>query len=126
VDLAVQQHKVKTDFRQAPGSQVQSAHQIPTAAAKELVNYSRNDAITALMPREWHQAFDRGWKDWAHQQQGKTVTVEEFLRVLDRSVEAVPELRGRTSETMSWLFQLEAYQTLGLKPTDVFRVPFSS
>jgi hypothetical protein len=97
-------------------------------AARELTGYSRDSAVTALMPRELHKAFDDGWKDWARAQAAQgitTVTVEEFLRELDRAAEAVPELRGRTSDTMSWLFRHEAYDTLGLKQTDVFRMPFS-
>ncbi len=75
------------------------------------------------MPRELHTAFDAGWKAWAREQvaAGRTqVTVQEFLQVLNRAAEAVPGLRGRTSDTMSWLFHIEAYKTLGLKPTDVF------
>lgn len=129
VDMAVQEHKVKTAFREGSGTAVQSAHMIPSAAARELEEYSRNSAITALLPRELHKAFDDGWKAWAHAQAAEgitTVKVEEFLQQLDRAAEAVPELRGRTSDTMSWLFRHEAYQTLGLKPTDVFRMPFAN
>ncbi len=128
VDMAVQEHNVKTDFREGSGTAVQSAHMIPSAAARDLEAYSRNSAVTALMPRELHKAFDDGWKAWAQAKAAQgitTVKVEEFLLELDKAAEAVPELRGRTSDTMSWLFRHEAYRTLGLKPTDVFRMPFS-
>ncbi len=128
VDVAVQPHDVKTAFREGPGSAVQSAHQIPSSAARDLAGYSRSKAVTSLMPRQFHGAFDAGWKNWSHAQVAAgrtTVTVEEFLRVLEQSVEAVPQLRGRTADTMTWLFQIEAYGTLGLSPTDLLRIPFS-
>jgi hypothetical protein len=126
--MAVQPHNVKTQFREASGSAVQSAHLIPSSAAEEIVGYSRGKALTSLMPKQYHGAFDAGWREWslAQVKAGRTtVTVEEFLRVLDRSAEAVPQLAGRTSDTMSWLFRVEAYQTLGLSPGDLVRIPFS-
>jgi hypothetical protein len=128
VDAAVQEHNVKSAFREGTGKAVQSAHMIPSSATEDIVNYSRGKALTVLMPRESHAAFDAGWMSWARAQvaAGRTqVTVEEFLQVLDTAAEAVPNLRGRTSDTMSWLFHIEAYKTLGLKPTDLLRIPFS-
>lgn len=67
---------------------MQSAHQIPTSAAKNLIDYSRSQALTVLMPRDVHAAFDNAWKAWAREQVAKghdKVTVREFLRVLDQA-----------------------------------------
>ena len=107
---------------------MQSAHQIPTSAARDLFEYSRSRALTVLMPRDVHAAFDNAWKDWAREQVARgrtTVTVQEFLRVLDQAAAGVPQLKGRTADTMSWLFQVEAYQSLGLGPDDTLRLPYS-
>ena len=57
VDVAVQKHGEARDFREQSGTAVQSAHQIPTSAARDLFEYSRSRALTVLMPRDVHAAL---------------------------------------------------------------------
>jgi len=54
------------------------------------------------------------------------VTVAEWEEVLNRAIQSVPELRGRTADTISFMIRTELYQTLGLKPDQEIRVPYST
>ncbi len=68
VDLALQQHRDASVFRDAlgvSGADVQSAHIGPTSFLRDVAGYSRGDADTVLLPRGQHAAFDQVWKDWA-------------------------------------------------------------
>ena len=49
----------------------------------------------------------------------------EWERVLNDAADSVPGLRGRTADTMSFLIRTELYQTLGLKPDQLIRLPYS-
>jgi hypothetical protein len=128
VDLAVQKHSEKAEYRQGSGREVESAHMMPSSALKGVEGYRRGAALTVLLPKEVHRTFDNQWKAWSRKQaaQGiQQVRVHDFLRVLDEAAAAVPELHGRTAETMSWCFRHEVYQTLGLHPTDLLPLPYA-
>jgi hypothetical protein len=128
VDMAVQKHGQAKKYRAGSGKDAQSAHMVPTSAVKDLANYSRYSAVTALLPPDVHKRFDDYWKAWARRKVADGVdeiTVEELHKVLSEAAQSVPELQGRTADTMHWLFEIEFYQTLGLKPSDKLRVPYS-
>jgi hypothetical protein len=54
-----------------------------------------------------------------------TVTVKEWERILNAAAASVPGLRGRTAEPMSFMIRHELYQTIGLQPDHLKRIPFS-
>jgi hypothetical protein len=120
------------DYRLGSGKEVQSAHLVNSSSVRDLPDYVRGNALTILMPTKHHKAFDDYWKKWAKRKLASAkpgeevnVTVQEWERVLNEAVESVPELRGKTAGTMSWMIRNELYQTLGLKPGDLIRLPFS-
>jgi len=128
VDAAMQEHRDKTTYRQGSGRKVESAHGLPSSAVADVSGYRRNKAVTTLLPKNIHRRFDSGWKAWSRQRVAegqKEVRVDEFLRVLDEAAASVPELQGRMADTMSWCFRHEAYQTLGLEPDTMIRLPYS-
>lgn len=138
VDLAVQEHRDKTEYREGSGKDVQSAHMVNSSTVKNLENYVRDSAITVLLPKALHRAFDDYWKNWARERLDEaapgediSVTVAEWEKVLNDAAQSVPELRGRTADTMHFLIRTELYQTLGLKPDQKLepdqklRLPFS-
>ena len=132
VDLAAQEHRYKTAYRQGSGRDVQSAHLVNSSSLGDVPDYVRDKALTVLLPTKQHKAFDDYWKRWARNRSANAkpgeevrVTVKEWENVLNEAVESVPELRGKTAGTMSWMVHIELYQTLGLKPDDLIRVPYS-
>jgi RHS repeat-associated protein len=132
VDLAVQEHRHKSKYRKGSGKKVESAHMVNSSSVNELTNYVRDRALTVLLPKDAHKAFDDYWKNWARKklQQAKPgeevkVTVAEWEKVLNEAAESVPALRGRTADAMSVLIRTELYQTLGLKPDQLIRLPYA-
>lgn len=132
VDVAAQEHRHKTDYRAGSGREVQSAHTVNSSSVSGLPNYVRDKALTVLLPAKHHKAFDDYWKAWARERISKLkpgeepmVAVAEWEQVLNRALDSVPELRGRTADTMSFMIRTELYQTLGLKPDQLIRLPFS-
>jgi hypothetical protein len=141
VDVAVQSHEDKTLFREGSGRDVQSAHMVNSSSlkllsnssAEDLTQYVRDKALTVLMPREIHKAFDDNWKREAHRLLAEarakglpeTVSVADWERILNAAADAVPELKGRTADTMHVLIRHELYQTLGLSPETRLAIPFS-
>jgi hypothetical protein len=128
VDMALQEYRDKNEYRHGSGREVEAAHMGPSSALREVAGYSRSRALTALLPRESHQAFDRYWERWSREQVGQgrsQARVDEFLRVLKEAAESVPELRGRTADTMGFCFENEFFQVLNLKPEDTIRIPYA-
>ena len=132
VDLAVQEHRHKTKYREASGYRVQSAHMLNSSSARDVAEYVRDAALTVLMPRELHKAFDDYWKRWARERVAEAaqdepvrVTVAEWEQVLNDAADSVAGLRGRSADTMSFLIRTEIYQTLRLEPDQLLRVPYS-
>jgi hypothetical protein len=141
VDVAVQRHEDKTLFRQGSGRDVQSAHTVNSSSltllnktsAEDLTRYVRDKALTVLMPTEIHKAFDGNWMKEAHRLLAEarakglpeTVSVADWERILNAAADAVPELKGRTADTMHLLIRHELYQTLGLSPEARLAIPFS-
>jgi RHS repeat-associated protein len=132
VDLAAQEHRHKTDYRKGSGKDVQSAHMVNSSSVSDISDYVRDRALTALLPAKQHKAFDDYWKKWARDRLAAAkpgeelkVTVAEWEKVLNEAAESVPELSGRTAETMSFMIRTELYQTLGLQPDQLIRIPFS-
>jgi hypothetical protein len=130
VDLVVQPHSVASETRSAigvSGEDVQSAHHAPTAAVKDVPGYSREGALTVLLPRATHKAFDDFWKQWsiAQRQAGVTeVTVERFVGIVDQAIQQTPNIDAKTKGAMSWVLQNEFYKDLGLKPNDLIQLPY--
>lgn len=132
VDVAAQEHRHKTDYREGSGRQVQSAHMVNSSSVKDVAGYARERALTVLLPAKQHKAFDDYWKAWARDKLDKAkpgedvrVSVAEWEKVLNDALDSVPELRGRTADTMSFMIRVELYQTLGLKPDQLIRLPYS-
>jgi hypothetical protein len=130
VDVAAQKHRDKTDYRKDSGYQVQSAHMVNSSSVNDISDYVRDNAVTVLLPRDLHKKFDDYWKDWARKKIAKdgnkaTVTVAEWEKVLNDAADSVAGLKGRTADTMSFMIRTELYNTLGLKPGQRLRVPFS-
>ncbi|MDP1769178.1 MAG: hypothetical protein Q8L74_10310 [Nitrospirota bacterium] len=132
VDLAAQQHKEKTAFRLGSGKNVESAHMVNSSSVSELSNYVRDHALTVLLPRAQHRAFDDYWKKWArarikkaHPGEDVTITVAEWELVLIDAADSVPALKGRTAGAMSFMIRTELYQTLGLEPNQRIRLPYA-
>jgi RHS repeat-associated protein len=130
VDVAAQEHRHKGKYRQAAGRDVESAHLVNSSSVKDISNYVRDNAVTILLPKKQHKAFDRYWKNWARDRWQKAkpgesveVTVAEWEKILNEAAQSVPELRGRTADTMSFLIRTELYQTLRLRPDQLLRVP---
>ena len=130
VNLAVQPHSAASEVRGAlgvSGKDVQSAHHAPTAGVKTVAGYSREGALTVLLPRATHKAFDDYWKQWAiaQRQAGAThVTVERFVGIVDRAIQQTPNIDAKTKGAMSFVLQKEFYRDLGLKPTDLIPLPY--
>jgi hypothetical protein len=132
VDIAAQEHGAKTTYRKGSGTRVQSAHMVNTSSVKNVAGYVRDEALTVLLPRAQHAQFDKYWKDWAidrlkHPKPGVPkgmVTVAEWERVLNEAADSVPQLKGRSADTMAVMIRTELYQTLGLKPDQLLRLPF--
>jgi hypothetical protein len=130
-DAASQSHKHKTDFRAGSGELVESAHMVPTVVVKKVQDYSRSDALTVLLPKGTHRKYDKHWKKWARQRRRELrsqglpeyVSVAEWEAALNRAAASVPELAGRTADTMSFMIRTEFYQTLGLEPTLLLPLP---
>ena len=102
---------------------------VNSSSVSDLANYVRDHALTVLMPTPTHRAFDDYWKQWARLLNAITddpvITVADWERVLNDAAQSVPELRGRTADVMSFLIRTELYHTLGLKPDQLLRIPFS-
>ena len=132
VDLVLQPHGRASDARKAlgqSGKTTQSAHVGPTSALKGVEGYSRSGALTVLMPKDVHKAFDQYWKDWsmAQRRAGKThVTVDTFLGVMDKAVGQTPNLPQKTKNALSGRLFDEFYKELGLQPGDLIELPYSN
>lgn len=130
VDLKVQPHDVAREVRGAQGvsgKDVQSAHHAPSSAVKGRAGYSRGGALTVLLPRATHKAFDDFWAKWAIAQRkaGETqVTVGRFVEILDKAIGQTPNLDAKAKGAMSWIMQNEFYRDLGLQSTDLLDLPF--
>lgn len=104
-------------------------HLVPTTAVRHLPQYSRSSALTVLGFREQHGRFDRHWLDQcrainrANPGVQNELTVAEWEIMLNKALESVPEWQGRVAGTLSFMIRVELYQTLGLTPTDMLRVP---
>jgi hypothetical protein len=131
VDVAAQEHRHKGEHRKGSGKDVQSAHLVNSSSVSDVPGYIREKAVTVLLPAKQHKAFDDYWKAWA-QKKSKArpgeevkVTVAEWEKVLNSALDSVPELQRHTAYTMSVMIRTELYQTLGLKPDQLIRVPWS-
>jgi hypothetical protein len=133
VDVAAQEHRHKSEYREGSGKDVQSAHLVNSSSVSDVPSYIREKAVTVLLPANQHKAFDDYWKTWTRKRLARAkpgqevrITVAEWEKVLNRAIESVPELRGRTADTISFMIRTELYQTLGLRPDQMIRVPYST
>lgn len=130
VDLVVQPHSAASDYRAAlgvSGKDFQSAHVGPTAALKKVPGYSREGALTVLMPKATHKKFDDSWKAYslAQRQENITeVTVDEFLGVMNKAIEQTPDISQGSKNAMAGLL-FDEFMKLGLKPNDKIRLPYA-
>jgi hypothetical protein len=133
IDVAAQAHRDKTEYRTGSGKHVHSAHLVNSASVNDVPGYVREKALTVLLPANQHKAFDDYWKAWARAKLAKAqpgeevrVTVAEWEEVLNSALASVPELQGRTADTISFMIRTELYQTLGLKPDQLIRIPWGA
>jgi hypothetical protein len=132
VDLIVQPHSAASEVRSAlgvSGKDVQSAHHAPSSGMTGVSGYSRQGALTVLLPRATHKAFDDFWKQWsiAQRRAGVTqVTVERFVGIVDQAIQQTPNIDAKTKGAMSWVLQNEFYKDLGLKADDLITLPYSN
>jgi hypothetical protein len=130
VDLVVQMHSSATETRKAlgvKGKDIQSAHGVPTSALKDVPGYSRERALTVLLPRDTHKAFDDFWKEWSIAQRKKGIThatVDEFLEIMDKAIEQTPNLADKTKKAMAGNLFNEFYKELEMKPWDKIELPY--
>ncbi|MCB9302591.1 MAG: hypothetical protein H6566_18265 [Lewinellaceae bacterium] len=127
VDLALQRHKNKTKFRLGAGREVESAHLVNSSSLKNIPGYSRDSALTVLLPTRVHRKFDKHWKAKAREllKDQTHVKVAEWEKILNDAIESVPELKGRTGDTMSFAIRNELYHVQRLNADDLIRMPFS-
>jgi hypothetical protein len=131
VDVAAQEYRHSDKYRNGSGQDVESAHTVNSSSVSDVPGYIREKAVTVLLPKKQHKAFDDYWKAWARKKlkakpgEEVRVTVEEWEKVLNRALKSVPELQGRTADTISVIIRTELYQTLGLKSDQLIRVPWS-
>lgn len=132
VDLKVHPHSAASEVRAAKGvtgKDFQSAHHAPSAAVKGRPGYSREGALTVLLPPSTHKAFDDYWKQWsiAKRQAGITqVTVQEFVDVLNKAIDQTPNLDRKAKGAMSFIIHNEFYRDLGFQPLDLIDLPYSN
>jgi hypothetical protein len=129
VDLAVQPHSTASDARRAfgvSGKDVQSAHASPSSVLKNIPGYSREGALTILMPRAMHKQFDDYWKAWSIAQRHKGITevpVRTFLTVMDEAIMQTPGLSKKTKGAITGLI-VDEFLKMGLKFDDKITLPY--
>jgi hypothetical protein len=128
VDMAAHEHRHARTFREGSGRVSESAHLVPSSAMRKLENYSRSRALATFLSPDLHRKFDTHLMDWARKKVDSNVhevTVAEFHTALCDAANSVPELRGRTADTMRHMFDAEFYDRSGLPPDTKLRVPYS-
>jgi hypothetical protein len=152
-DIAVQSHNTKSRVRNLlglSGKDVESAHIGPTAALRELKNYSRGRALTSLLKKEFHGAIDVRWeraaKRLVRMREAKGLTGDALNKVsaaslrnsvsrairlsvskadFDKLSEAEQIAVRRKQGALQWKLFDEMHGHLGLKPNDLVRLPYS-
>jgi hypothetical protein len=130
VDLALQPHGSAPTARDElglTGKDAQSAHVGPTSALRDLSNYSRSEALTALLPPETHAAFDAHWKEWAQAQRrkGEThATIGELHKVMVDAIDQTPNLSAKTKGALAWQLEIELFHNLGLSESSTIALPY--
>lgn len=125
-----QTHSTAPTVRQAfsvSGSQWQSAHIVPQAVYRALraqgLAVSEGRALTTLLPRQAHAAFDRLWiREWNQAvATGRTIRVGDVYRWVSRAINAVDDrvidkgVKGAIDQRL----KSELFNDLGLALDDV-------
>jgi hypothetical protein len=112
VHAVVGEHGDASDRRAATGhtgSTRESAHIGATSLLRTLLGYSRRMAMTVLLPRAQHQAFDHHWMRWISNRRrairafGSSDFTAPLSDVLDAQRQALRQTPGLSAETRSTL-----------------------
>lgn len=128
----VQPHSSAPDTRAGmgvSGSTHQSAHIGPTSFLRGVDDYSRGGALTMIMDRATHAAFDAHWKAWAQAQRraGRDrCTVGELRTVMHAAIGQIPGMDERQRGTLTWLLDIEFQRTLGLAESQTVELPYKN
>jgi hypothetical protein len=129
-DLALQQHRHASKVRKekgVTGKEVESAHVGPTSMLETTPGYSQQGALTTLLDKATHGAFDAHWKKWAYAQRDAKrteVSVKDMREVMLKAIQQTPDVSQRVRNVLAWRLELELRE-LNLSDTDMVRVPFS-
>jgi hypothetical protein len=132
-DLVTSTHKDKNKVRNNDSKlNPESAHGGPTSALKKVPDYSRSNAVTVLLPKKLHRAWDSIWMSRAREKvrstSSKTITVGELLSFQEEGLMTMVE-QGKMSHAMAGNIQLmlhlEYFVTLKLDVGSKVRLPFS-
>ena len=153
VDVEVHEHRVAPAVRAekgVSGADVQSGHLGPTSALRDTAGYVRGEALTTLLSKDTHQAFDNHWKAAFNSlaASGRTeMTVQELYSHVAEAIRSLPDetqkklkpvITAREKGTLEFLLHHELYSEpqagqagglsvggLGLKPDDKVRMPYA-
>lgn len=131
--LQLQPHSAASQARQAmgvSGQTHQSAHFSPQAALRELPFYNARNVLTRILPTGVHRRFDDFWKrifqSLANSGHSNTITVQELYDAVSSAIRNSPDFSDAEKFSMIAHLSDELFMQLGLRPTDVVRLPFSS
>ncbi|MFL6136601.1 MAG: hypothetical protein ACJ74O_02240 [Frankiaceae bacterium] len=131
VDIEAQQHKHAPEVRAAKGvtgKEVNSAHVAPTSALRDTQGYVRGDAVTATLSRDTHRAMDNQWKAACRDMVAagrKDMTVRELYNEVSKAIRNTEGLTAQQKGTLESMLHKELYGSMGLKPDDTVRLPYS-
>lgn len=112
VHAVVGEHGDASDRRSATGqtgATRESAHIGATSILRTLAGYSRRLAMTVLLPRATHQAFDQNWMRWIFNRRNAirasgstnfTATLNELLAAQRQALGQTPNLSPQTRSTL--------------------------
>ena len=132
VAAGVQPHSSASDTRGGmgvSGSTHQSAHIGPTSFLRGVDDYSRGGALTMVMDRATHAAFDAHWKSWAQDQRraGRDrCTVGELRTVMHAAIGQIPGMNAQQRGALTWLLDIELQKTLGLLESQTVDLPYKN
>lgn len=120
----LQSHSTSGKVRVETGKTgTESAHVLPQAVGKLISGYSHDKALTTLLPRATHQAFDRGWvPQWnSAVKSGREITAQQVYTMVSNAIRGVPDtmLSAEAKGNLEWRLHLEMYGELGLRPDQV-------
>jgi hypothetical protein len=119
VHAVVGEHGDASDRRSATGqtgATRESAHIGATSILRTLAGYSRRLAMTVLLPRATHQAFDHHWMRWIFNRRNAirasgstnfTATLGDLLAAQRQALQQTPNLSPQTRSTLEGMLERE-------------------